>query len=344
MPVPMGCSICWPGRCGTTTGCVMTCAPMSPRRSAPRGGAGHRRDRRSQEGQPVGWGQRQYTGTAGRVENAQVAVYLVYAGDAGHAMIDRELYVPPRAGSTIPTDAGRPAFPSRSALPPIRPWPPGCSPAPWTLACRPSGSPARRSTAPTLGCGRPWSAAASAMCWRWPATTGCSPLAIPTVLTPCSDGFRRGPGSACPLGASPRAIVCTTGCSSAWTTAPPHLAARLASAGCCPPQPQDPRVGLLPLLDTPPGLTGHPGPDRRPALDDRGALPDRQGPLWPGLPSGPPLALLVPLGHAGHACPRLPGRDGVDRVDSRSRAARADQADLQRGPAPVCRPCRPARR
>jgi SRSO17 transposase len=38
--------------------------------------------------------QRQYTGTAGRVENAQVAVYLVYAGQAGHAIIDRELYVP----------------------------------------------------------------------------------------------------------------------------------------------------------------------------------------------------------------------------------------------------------
>ena len=38
--------------------------------------------------------QRQYTGTAGRIENAQVAVYLVYATDAGHAMIDRELYVP----------------------------------------------------------------------------------------------------------------------------------------------------------------------------------------------------------------------------------------------------------
>jgi SRSO17 transposase len=38
--------------------------------------------------------QRQYTGTAGRVENAQVAVYLVYAGARGHAMIDRELYLP----------------------------------------------------------------------------------------------------------------------------------------------------------------------------------------------------------------------------------------------------------
>jgi SRSO17 transposase len=38
--------------------------------------------------------QRQYTGTAGRVENAQVAVYLAYATDAGHAFIDRELYLP----------------------------------------------------------------------------------------------------------------------------------------------------------------------------------------------------------------------------------------------------------
>jgi hypothetical protein len=38
--------------------------------------------------------QRQYTGTAGRIENAQVAVYLTYAGPRGHAMIDRELYLP----------------------------------------------------------------------------------------------------------------------------------------------------------------------------------------------------------------------------------------------------------
>jgi SRSO17 transposase len=38
--------------------------------------------------------QRQYTGTAGRIENAQVAVYLAYAGDRGHTLIDRELYLP----------------------------------------------------------------------------------------------------------------------------------------------------------------------------------------------------------------------------------------------------------
>ncbi|MFI6786150.1 IS701 family transposase [Nonomuraea sp. NPDC050383] len=38
--------------------------------------------------------QRQYTGTAGRIENSQVAVYLVYTGRRGHAAVDRELYVP----------------------------------------------------------------------------------------------------------------------------------------------------------------------------------------------------------------------------------------------------------
>jgi SRSO17 transposase len=34
--------------------------------------------------------QRQYTGTAGRIENSQVAVYLAYPSAASHALIDRE--------------------------------------------------------------------------------------------------------------------------------------------------------------------------------------------------------------------------------------------------------------
>ena len=37
---------------------------------------------------------RQYSGTAGRVENAQVGVFLAYASPAGRALIDRELYLP----------------------------------------------------------------------------------------------------------------------------------------------------------------------------------------------------------------------------------------------------------
>ena len=38
--------------------------------------------------------QRQYTGTAGRIENAQVAVYLAYATTAGSTLIDREVNLP----------------------------------------------------------------------------------------------------------------------------------------------------------------------------------------------------------------------------------------------------------
>lgn len=37
---------------------------------------------------------RQYTGTAGRIENCQVGVFLSYATSQGRALIDRELYIP----------------------------------------------------------------------------------------------------------------------------------------------------------------------------------------------------------------------------------------------------------
>jgi SRSO17 transposase len=56
--------------------------------------------------------QRQYTGTAGRIENSKVAVYLTYAAPRGHAFIDRALYLPQgwtedaqrRADARVPTD------------------------------------------------------------------------------------------------------------------------------------------------------------------------------------------------------------------------------------------------
>jgi SRSO17 transposase len=38
--------------------------------------------------------QRQYTGTAGRIENAQVATFLAYATSKGRALIDRQPYLP----------------------------------------------------------------------------------------------------------------------------------------------------------------------------------------------------------------------------------------------------------
>jgi SRSO17 transposase len=37
---------------------------------------------------------RQYSGTAGRVENCQIGVFLAYASERGHTLVDRELYLP----------------------------------------------------------------------------------------------------------------------------------------------------------------------------------------------------------------------------------------------------------
>ena len=45
---------------------------------------------------------RQYSGTAGRIENCQIGVFLGYATPAGRTFLDRELYLPrrgPRTGS-----------------------------------------------------------------------------------------------------------------------------------------------------------------------------------------------------------------------------------------------------
>jgi SRSO17 transposase len=55
---------------------------------------------------------RQYSGTAGRVENVQIGVFLAYASGKGHALIDRELYLPKewcedadrRAAAAIPDE------------------------------------------------------------------------------------------------------------------------------------------------------------------------------------------------------------------------------------------------
>jgi len=37
---------------------------------------------------------RQYSGTAGRVKNCQIGVFLTYASQKGHCMMDRALYLP----------------------------------------------------------------------------------------------------------------------------------------------------------------------------------------------------------------------------------------------------------
>src|SRR5438477_5895412 len=46
---------------------------------------------------------RQYSGTAGRIENCQIGVFLAYASRFGQALIDRRLYLP----ETWSTDEAR---------------------------------------------------------------------------------------------------------------------------------------------------------------------------------------------------------------------------------------------
>lgn len=55
---------------------------------------------------------RQYSGTAGRVENCQIGVFLSYAADRGFGFLDREIYLPKqwvndqqrRAAAEVPED------------------------------------------------------------------------------------------------------------------------------------------------------------------------------------------------------------------------------------------------
>jgi SRSO17 transposase len=58
--------------------------------------------------------QRQYSGTAGRIENCQIGVFLAYASQHGRVLLDRELYLPKewaqdtvqRAAAKVPEEVG----------------------------------------------------------------------------------------------------------------------------------------------------------------------------------------------------------------------------------------------
>jgi SRSO17 transposase len=65
---------------------------------------------------------RQYSGTAGCIENAQIGVFLAYASGKGHALIDRELFLPKRSGVRTPPVGLRRPSRRRWRLPPSRPW------------------------------------------------------------------------------------------------------------------------------------------------------------------------------------------------------------------------------
>ena len=63
--------------------------------------------------------QRQYSGTAGRTENCQVGVFLAYASQRGHALIDRSCTCR-SPGLRIGSGVGRPTCPTRWGSRPSR--------------------------------------------------------------------------------------------------------------------------------------------------------------------------------------------------------------------------------
>lgn len=129
---------------------------------------------------------RQYSGTAGRIENCQIGVFLGYAAGAGRTFLDREPYLPKawaedaqrRADARVDEGVEFATKPELAMRMLARRWMPGC---------RPAGSPVMRSTASTpgfVGCSK---SVRRLTCLRFRATNTYMPTAVrawPSVPKP----------------------------------------------------------------------------------------------------------------------------------------------------------------
>ena len=109
--------------------------------------------------------QRQYSGTAGRIENSQIGVFLCYAGNGASAFIDRELLCPSH-GSTIVLAARLRASLTRWDLQPSRSSRARCLNGRSMREYPAAGSPVMRYMAVTVLCGCGSSRAHNHSCWR----------------------------------------------------------------------------------------------------------------------------------------------------------------------------------
>ena len=279
--------------------------------------------------------QRQYTGTAGRIENAQVAVFLAYASRHGYTLIDREIYLPRRwsddparlAGAGVPASV---RFATKITL-------------------------ARRMLARTLDAGAP-----AAWCTADEFYGG--DRALRRDLQARDLGYvlavaRNHRVTACPAIGPQRVDQVVAGLSSrAWNRYSAGEGAKGAReydwAWVAITPPDDEPAGHHTVLvrrsltdgelafyrcwsPTPVGLPTLVRVARHP-LVHRDLLPDRERRGRPGRAPGPPMGLLVPLHHPGHARPRNPHRDC--RPGTRPNPTRqptADPVDCQRNPPPV---------
>lgn len=116
---------------------------------------------------------RQYSGTAGRIENCQVGVFASYASRWGHALIDRRLYLPKgwagdpdrRAKAHVPDEIDFATKPALACEMVARLLDEGTRLAP---SCWPM-----RSTGRTIGSGACWRRVGSPMFWLCARPTAC---------------------------------------------------------------------------------------------------------------------------------------------------------------------------
>ena len=117
--------------------------------------------------------QRQYSGTAGRIENCQIGVFLTYASAQGRTLMDRELYLPRvwaddlerRRAAGVPEKVAfrtKPQLARRMLERALE------SGVPFS-----AGSLGTKSTATTATCGCGWSGETFPTCWPSGATRSC---------------------------------------------------------------------------------------------------------------------------------------------------------------------------
>ena len=245
--------------------------------------------------------QRQYSGTAGKIENCQLGVFLAYAAPKGRTFLDRELSLPRSwtddpercRAAQVPEDTDFHTKPQLARMLLERALDDSV-PASWVTGDEAyGGDPALRSWLEHRG---------------WPTYWRSSALNRSRSTKPqprprsCSGRCRPSGGCASAPATAPRAA--------ASTTAPPSTCrpSRAAADGCWP-------AAASPTTNLPSTCAGDQPPHRWSAWSEwpgRGGrsrtAPDRQGRGRLGSLRGPPLARLVSARHLGSARPRLPGR------------------------------------
>jgi hypothetical protein len=284
--------------------------------------------------------QRQYTGTAGKVDNAQVAVYPAYAAAAGHGVIDRELYLPQGwiddparlKAAGVPDQVGFATKPELARLMLGRALDAEV-PAGWVTADEVyGGSPALRGW--LEGRTMPYVLAVKSTEPLPPASGPSASAARLAARVPPEGWLRISAGHGAKgrrwYGWS-RLPLTAAGAPNGWgrwLLLRRSLRTRELAYYLCAGPASTPLVALVRVAGT------------RWRVEE--ALAGRQGPVRPGPAPGPPLALLVPVDHPGHAGLRLSGSGRGHRARPPPITVGAHPLDLQRDPAPVRGPGLPA--